>query len=294
MTSRNNLNNAEIRGEVAYLGKDALGSVRSRSNENGQLEDRYEYDAFGKPYKGDLNSGMNLGYTGKPYDTATGMYNYGYRDYQPEVARFTTIDPIRDGVNWFVYVNNDPVNYIDLWGLEDVYFIYTYTDSPSDQKMKKSERDSINDDVKYLEKNGLSVKVVESGTKQDIRDALYDPEAIVVVTSGHGYDPKDLVGIQTADDLPFTPSDIDTTKVSGNLQTVILENCYQGDNKNAWQTALGENTTVVGWNGTTTVSETKSFNGLGLFDRQDKNLRGYLEEAVEYKNQNSAKGNKGK
>ena len=31
--------------------------------------------------------------------------------------RFTTVDPIRDGANWFAYVNNDPVNYIDLWGL---------------------------------------------------------------------------------------------------------------------------------------------------------------------------------
>jgi RHS repeat-associated protein len=113
----NRLGNAEIRGGASYLGKDVLGSVRSRSNENGQLEDRYEYDAFGKPYKGDLNSGMNLGYTGKPYDTTTGMYNYGYRDYQPEVARFTTVDPIRDGANWFAYVNNDPVNYVDLWGL---------------------------------------------------------------------------------------------------------------------------------------------------------------------------------
>ena len=27
------------------------------------------------------------------------------------------MDPIRDGANWFAYVNNDPVNYIDLWGL---------------------------------------------------------------------------------------------------------------------------------------------------------------------------------
>ena len=32
--------------------------------------------------------------------------------------RFTTVDPIRDGANWFAYVNNDPVNYVDLWGLE--------------------------------------------------------------------------------------------------------------------------------------------------------------------------------
>jgi hypothetical protein len=53
-------------GGTAYLGKDVLGSVRGISNEWGQLEEHYEYDAFGKPYKGDLDSGMNLGYTGKP------------------------------------------------------------------------------------------------------------------------------------------------------------------------------------------------------------------------------------
>jgi RHS repeat-associated protein len=33
---------------------------------------------------------MNLGYTGKPYDGATGLYGYGYRDYMPQAARFTT------------------------------------------------------------------------------------------------------------------------------------------------------------------------------------------------------------
>jgi RHS repeat-associated protein len=113
----NRLNTSTYTGGTVYLGKDVMGSVRGISNEYGLLEDRYEYDAFGKPYKGDLNNGMNLGYTGKPYDTTTGLYNYGYRDYQPEVARFTTVDPIRDGANWFAYVNNDPVNWVDPWGL---------------------------------------------------------------------------------------------------------------------------------------------------------------------------------
>jgi RHS repeat-associated protein len=60
---------------------------------------------------------MNLGYTGKPYDPATGLYNYGFRDYQPVAARFTTTDPVRDGNNWFAYVNNDPVNWVDGDGL---------------------------------------------------------------------------------------------------------------------------------------------------------------------------------
>jgi RHS repeat-associated protein len=81
-----------------------------------RLDERYEYDAFGKPYKGDFSNGVNFGYTGKPYDAVTGLYNYGYR----ETARFTTVDPVRDGSNWFAYVNNDPVNWVDLWGLETV------------------------------------------------------------------------------------------------------------------------------------------------------------------------------
>ncbi|NLK45774.1 MAG: hypothetical protein GX297_03865, partial [Treponema sp.] len=50
--------------------------------------------------------------------------DYGFRDYSPNNARFTTIDPIRDGNNWFAYVVNDPVNYIDPFGL-------TSTDSGS-------------------------------------------------------------------------------------------------------------------------------------------------------------------
>jgi RHS repeat-associated protein len=103
---------ATTRGGTAYL-----GSVRSTTNALGAIEDRYEYDAFGTPYKGDLTTGMSLGYTGKPYDALTGLYNYGYRDYQPQVARFITADPVRDGSNWFAYVNNDPVNWIDRWGL---------------------------------------------------------------------------------------------------------------------------------------------------------------------------------
>jgi RHS repeat-associated protein len=114
----NRLNIDDYTGGTGYLGKDIMGSVRGITDDYGHLEERYEYDAFGKPYAGDLTQGMNLGYTGKPYDAVTGMYNYGYRDYQPETARFTTVDPIRDGANWFAYVNNDPVNWVDIFGLK--------------------------------------------------------------------------------------------------------------------------------------------------------------------------------
>ena len=43
--------------------------------------------------------------------------DYGFRDYSPAYARFMTEDPIRDGTNWFAYVGNNPVNWVDPWGL---------------------------------------------------------------------------------------------------------------------------------------------------------------------------------
>jgi len=95
------------------LQNDLVGTVRSSTTDSGSAE-YYEYDVFGKPYG---ESVSDYAYTGKPYDPTTGMYNYGYRDYVPQTARFSTVDPIRDGNNWFAYCNNEPVNWVDMWGL---------------------------------------------------------------------------------------------------------------------------------------------------------------------------------
>ena len=106
-------------GTRGYLGTDILGSTRSVTDNHGVQESYYDYDIFGSPVAGDFTTGADYGYLGKPYDSITGLYNYGYRDYSPQVVRFTTVDPIRDGSNWFAYVNNDPVNQagLDVAGL---------------------------------------------------------------------------------------------------------------------------------------------------------------------------------
>ena len=104
-------------GSRGYLGTDIMGSTRSVTDSHGVQEGYYDYDVFGNPVTGDFTTGVDYGYLGKSYDSRTGLYNYGYRDYNPQTVRFTTVDPIRDGTNWFAYVNNDPVNYVDLWGL---------------------------------------------------------------------------------------------------------------------------------------------------------------------------------
>ena len=79
------------------------------------------YDIFGSPYQKSgsflADDSLDFGYLGKPYNADTELYDYGFRDYSPTIARFTSVDPIRDGRNWYCYVVNDPVNYVDLWGL---------------------------------------------------------------------------------------------------------------------------------------------------------------------------------
>jgi len=163
-----------------------------------------------------------------------------------------------------------------------VYFLYTYTTTDKDKNMKKRERSSIDQEVALLRESGLTVRVVEEATKADIEAAFSDPEAKMIVTSGHGYDDAK---IQTSDKKQFTPEDL--KDVSTSLTTVIFENCYQGGYKEDWEKALGSDTDVVGWEGTTTTSETKRFNNSGFFDRQSKKLADYIKEVIDMKEESS-------
>ena len=111
---------------TSYFGTDILGSVRNITDKYGTVQADYSYDAFGSPYLGNLENDVGFGFCGKSYDVGTGLYDYGFRDYSPVSARFTTVDLIRDGSNWFSYVVNDPVNYVDPFGL----YVVNNSDSP--------------------------------------------------------------------------------------------------------------------------------------------------------------------
>ncbi|WP_167935782.1 RHS repeat-associated core domain-containing protein [Halothermothrix orenii] len=108
---------------VSYYHKDALGSIILMTGRNGQVIDRYEYDAYGNPYSGRFEQGNNMnsyGFTGQRYEARLGVYTFAYRTYNPRVMRWITPDPVRDGMNWYTYVNGDPVNLWDPLGLCDI------------------------------------------------------------------------------------------------------------------------------------------------------------------------------
>ena len=52
-------------------------------------------------------------FTGKKYDPGTGLVYFGGRFYDPEIGRFINQDPSRQGLNYYMYCNNNPLSYAD-------------------------------------------------------------------------------------------------------------------------------------------------------------------------------------
>ncbi len=64
-----------------------------------------------------------LRYVGKEgyyTDVDTGLMLLGARYYDPLIGRFITQDPDRDGLNWYEYCGDDPVNAVDPTGSEQL------------------------------------------------------------------------------------------------------------------------------------------------------------------------------
>lgn len=57
-------------------------------------------------------------YTGREYDSETGLYYYRDRYYDPKIGRFLQEDPILSK-NLYSYVRNNPLNLVDPFGLRE-------------------------------------------------------------------------------------------------------------------------------------------------------------------------------
>ena len=111
-----------IAGEIAGSARqfylyNAHGDVAGLTNAAGSLTRSYDYDAFGVE-RGLSSADTNpFRYCGEYYDKETGKIYLRARYYTPKLGRFSTVDPIRDGTNWYLYCYNNPLRYIDPSGL---------------------------------------------------------------------------------------------------------------------------------------------------------------------------------
>jgi RHS repeat-associated protein len=108
----------ESNGTVRYYQTDALGSIITLTDENGDIRTNYSYDPYGSVVISGETSDNSFQYTGREND-GTELHYYRFRYYSPELQRFISEDPIRlkGGINFYAHVGNNPVNWIDPLGL---------------------------------------------------------------------------------------------------------------------------------------------------------------------------------
>jgi len=102
---------------IYYYHSDNLGSTSAVTNEAGELVSEQNYLPFGEEF---LQGGDSIMYefTGKEFDSDIGLNYFGARYYNPEIGRFLTIDSVKDGINWYSYVSNNPLKFVDPTGNE--------------------------------------------------------------------------------------------------------------------------------------------------------------------------------
>jgi len=108
-------------GSRYYLSYDQVGSLRAVTDGSGNVVKSIDYDSFGNIIT-DSNPSFNIPFefAGGLHDRDTGLIRFGYRDYDPDVGRWTAKDPILfagGDTDLFGYCLNDPVNLIDPYGL---------------------------------------------------------------------------------------------------------------------------------------------------------------------------------
>ena len=83
---------------------------------------QYEYLPYGElaMATGTMAVSNPIRFSTKYRDNETDLYYYGYRYYSPNMGRWLSRDPIEEqgGLNLYGFVNNDPVNKWDLWGMK--------------------------------------------------------------------------------------------------------------------------------------------------------------------------------
>ncbi|MEM7706890.1 MAG: RHS repeat-associated core domain-containing protein [Pseudomonadota bacterium] len=107
--------------EVFYVASDPVGSPRVIVDSTGTLVRDISYDSFGRIVS-DSNPAfpMVLGFAGGVADPATGLVRFGFRDYDPEIGRWTSADPLLFAggqFNLYAYVNNNPLEFRDPTGM---------------------------------------------------------------------------------------------------------------------------------------------------------------------------------
>ncbi|MFA5354797.1 MAG: RHS repeat-associated core domain-containing protein, partial [Thermodesulfovibrionales bacterium] len=118
-------------GHTYYYHADHLGSIVALTDEAGAVVQKYDYDSYGNLDPGTTTIKQPYTYTGREWDSETGLSYYRARYYDAKAGRFISKDPIGfagGDANLYRYVENNPIKWVDPLGLvKGVHYDYTKT-----------------------------------------------------------------------------------------------------------------------------------------------------------------------
>jgi RHS repeat-associated protein len=106
-------------GANSFFSADGLGSITSLTNAAGLIAETYSLDSFGKQTASTGSLSNPFQYTGREFDSETGLYYYRARYYDLSTGRFLSEDPLKfygGSPNFYSYVGSSPVNSVDPAG----------------------------------------------------------------------------------------------------------------------------------------------------------------------------------
>jgi RHS repeat-associated protein len=106
----------ELNGKPYAVIRNPRGDICQLLNQQVPVS-TYRYEAFGLSN----HTGLELPwqFCGQRYSAETQLYHFEKREYDPAAGRWLTPDPLgfADGPNLFAYVHNDPLGFVDPYGL---------------------------------------------------------------------------------------------------------------------------------------------------------------------------------
>ncbi|QQS58743.1 RHS repeat-associated core domain-containing protein [Candidatus Peregrinibacteria bacterium] len=178
--------------QLIYHHTDHLSGASVDTNINGSVIALNDYYPFGDSRIEEGEYENDYTYTGKERDEDTDLLYYEARYYNSNIARFLSLDPwagdLTDpqSLNKYAYVRNNPLKYVDPFGLDAVIFAgenYENEDNPKEFVDKANQRKEQLIEDGYEEE----VHVVYAKTPDEFNEALKTIDDIDMIEYyGHG------------------------------------------------------------------------------------------------------------
>jgi len=110
---------------TTYYEADGINSITSLTSATTTISGTYSYDTFGSLSASTGSITNPFQYTAREFDPESGLYFYRARHFDLGTGRFLNEDPLgtgSDDLNSYRYVGNNPLKFMDPWGLCRIHF----------------------------------------------------------------------------------------------------------------------------------------------------------------------------